>query len=447
MGNTAIIVTVFTFLFTMILIFWRPKGLNEAVPATIGAAIVILSGAVSFIDIIDIATKINGAALTIISSLVMALVLESVGFFQLVAIKLTQKANGSGIKLFLYTNLLCFLMTVFFNNDGSIIITTPIILLIVKRLHLKKHQKLPYLISGALIATASSAPIGVSNIVNLISLKIIKMDLYLQTAMMFVPSIIGLLFLLGMLFIVFYKDIPKKIPPTIYTYNIFDHPLKDGSYKTTMKVTMKQMSLILLFVFAVRISIFIASYFGIPEEVVSVTGSLILLTWRWYYLKIKPYDLLIKAPWHILIFAFSMYVIIYGLHNIGLTDLLVNQLKPYVVNDLLKSIFMMGGSLSLLSNMFNNHPALMIGTMTLTEMNINPIILKSAYLANIIGSDIGSLLLPIGTLATLLWMHILSKNHYKIKWSTYIKTTVIVIPPTVIFTLFALYYWISIFFY
>jgi arsenical pump membrane protein len=447
MGNTAIIVTVFTFLFTMILIFWRPKGLNEAVPATIGAAIVILSGAVSFIDIIDIATKINGAALTIISSLVMALVLESVGFFQLVAIKLTQKANGSGIKLFLYTNLLCFLMTVFFNNDGSIIITTPIILLIVKRLHLKKHQKLPYLISGALIATASSAPIGVSNIVNLISLKIIKMDLYLQTAMMFVPSIIGLLFLLGMLFIVFYKDIPKKIPPTIYTYNIFDHPLKDGSYKTTMKVTMKQMSLILLFVFAVRISIFIASYFGIPEEVVSVTGSLILLTWRWYYLKIKPYDLLIKAPWHILIFAFSMYVIIYGLHNIGLTDLLVNQLKPYVVNDLLKSIFMMGGSLSLLSNMFNNHPALMIGTMTLTEMNINPIILKSAYLANIIGSDIGSLLLPIGTLATLLWMHILSKNHYKIKWSTYIKTTVIVIPPTVIFSLFALYYWISILFY
>jgi arsenical pump membrane protein len=442
MDSTTMIMTVFAFLFTLMLIFWRPRGLNEAVPATIGAVIVILSGSVSFIDLIDITNKISGAALTIISSLVMALVLESVGFFQLVAIKLTQKANGSGIKLFLYTNLLCFLMTVFFNNDGSIIITTPILLLIVNRLHLKKHQKLPYLISGALIATASSAPIGVSNIVNLIALKIINMDLYLHTAMMFVPSMMGLLFLFTMLFIVFYKDIPKKIPATIYTYNIFDHPLKDSSYKKTIKITMKQMSLILLFVFIVRISLFIASYFGIPEEIVSITGSVMLLAWRWYYFKIKPYDLLIKAPWHILLFAFGMYVVIYGLHNTGLTTLLISQIKHYVVDDLFKSIFIMGGALSVLSNIFNNHPALMVGTIALTEMNLNPIILKSAYLANIIGSDIGSLLLPTGTLATLLWMHILKKNNYKISWSTYMKVTFIVIPPTVIFTLIALYYWV-----
>jgi arsenical pump membrane protein len=80
MGYTTMIMTVFAFLFTLMLIFWRPRGLNKAVPATIGAAIVILSGAVSFIDLIDITNKISGAALTIISSLVMALVLESVGF-------------------------------------------------------------------------------------------------------------------------------------------------------------------------------------------------------------------------------------------------------------------------------------------------------------------------------------------------------------------------------
>jgi arsenical pump membrane protein len=445
MVNTMTLMTIFAFFFTMILIYWRPKGLNEAIPSTIGAAIVIVSGAVSFSDLVDISTKVSGAALTIISTLVMALVLESIGFFHWIATILANRAKGSGIKLFWYTNLLCFLMTLFFNNDGSIIITTPILLLILNSFQLKKHQKLPYLISGALIATASSAPIGVSNIVNLIALKMINMDLYLQTAMMFVPSTLGLLFLLGMLFLVFHKDIPKKLPPIIIPidfHNAFNHPLKNRP----TKVSTKRMKFVLLFVLMVRISLFVASYIDIPVEIVAITGSLILLGWRWYYLKIKPRDLLLKAPWHIFVFAFSMYVVIYGLNNIGLTSYLIKILKPYVANNLFNSTLIMGGTLSFLSNIFNNHPALMIGTLTLTQMDLDATILKTVYLANIIGSDIGSLLLPIGTLATLLWMHILKKYKYKISWSTYMKITFIVIPPTVIFTLIALYYWVSTFF-
>src|SRR5574342_177806 len=116
-------------------------------------------------------------------------------------------------------------MNLFFNNDRNILITTPILIMILKHLGLKNHQKIPYLLSGALIATASSAPIGVSNIVNLIALKIIGMDLYLQTAMMFVPSTLGLLFLSFALFIVFYKDIPKQIPLYSYNHPLQQHPL------------------------------------------------------------------------------------------------------------------------------------------------------------------------------------------------------------------------------
>ena len=85
----------------------------------------------------------------------------------------------------------------------------------------------------------------------------------------------------------------------------------------------------------------------------------------------------------------------------------------------------------------------MIGTLTLTQMNLDPLTLKIAYLANVIGSDIGSLLLPIGTLASLIWMHILRKNKVKIHWKDYTRVTIVVIPPTVLFTLFILYYWVS----
>jgi arsenical pump membrane protein len=179
---------------------------------------------------------------------------------------------------------------------------------------------------------------------------------------------------------------------------------------------------------------------------VAVLGSLILLIWRWYHLRTNPIDILKKTPWHIFVFAFSMYVIIYGLHNVGLTELLVKVCEPIVNRGLFEASFIMGGLVSILSNLFNNHPALMVGTITLTEMGLDPITLKTIYLANIIGSDMGSLLLPIGTLASLIWMHILKENHIKVKWKDYLKVSLIVIPLTTIVTLFLLFYWVQLIF-
>lgn len=138
-----------------------------------------------------------------------------------------------------------------------------------------------------------------------------------------------------------------------------------------------------------------------------------------------------------------MYVLIYGLHNIGFTELLVSYFEPVVSGSLAHATFASGISTSVFSNLFNNHPALMISTFTLTEMTLNPSTTKIIYLANIIGSDIGSLLLPMGTLATLIWMHILKQHDESISWGEYIKTTIIIIPLTVLFTLTCLYFWIS----
>ena len=207
--DSTVWITILTFLVTLGFILWRPRGINEAIPATIGAIIVLLSGSVSLSDLGIITETISGAAITIMATIVMAIVLESFGFFNWVAEKLAEKAKGSGIRLFWYVNLLCFLMTLFFNNDGSILITTPILVMLLNNMGLKNHQKIPYLLSGGLIATASSAPIGVSNIVNLIALKIVHMDLCLHTAMMFVPATLGLLLLTWLLFLRFKKSYRK----------------------------------------------------------------------------------------------------------------------------------------------------------------------------------------------------------------------------------------------
>jgi arsenical pump membrane protein len=440
--------TIFVFLITMTVIFMRPRGLNEAWPASIGAGIILLTGLVSQADVADIISKIGGAAITIIATIVMAIILESFGFFHWAAARLANLAKGSGYRLYWYIQLLCFLMTLLFNNDGSILITTPILILLLKNLRLQPTQMIPYLLSGALTATASSAPIGVSNIVNLIALQIIDMTLYMHTAMMFVPATLGLLFMSWIMFLVVKRKLPKQLPDVsedveeVFFTKHFQQLKGSISVETKSKRT-KFMLKVLLFVFLMRCLLFVASFFAIPIEIVAVIGSVVLLIWRWYHLGTNPVDLLKKTPWHILIFAFSMYVIIYGLHNAGLTAMLVQVFQPIVSQGLLEASFIMGGLVSILSNFFNNHPALMIGTITLTEMHLDPITLKTIYLANIIGSDMGSLLLPIGTLASLIWMYILRQNDIKIRWKDYLCVSLIVIPPTTVVTLFLLFYWVQ----
>ncbi|WP_342044974.1 arsenic transporter [Bacillus sp. OTU530] len=446
-----IIISVLVFLMTTIVIFWRPRGMNEAWPAAVGATIILLTGVVSRADILDILQKIGGASITIISTIVMAVILESFGFFHWSAARLASAAKGSGYRLYWYIQLLCFLMTLLFNNDGSILITTPILILLLKNLQLKPHHQIPYLLTGALIATASSTPIGVSNIVNLIALKILHLTLYMQTAMMFIPTALGLLFMSWLMYILVKRKLPKRLPNSAYdieqmffTKNF--HPLKGHLVVETKRQRTKFMLKILLFVFLMRTSLFIASFFSIPIEFVAVLGSLILLIWRWYYLRTKPIDILKKTPWHIFIFAFSMYVLIYGLHNSGLTELLVKMCEPIVQQGLFEASFIMGGLISVLSNLFNNHPALLVGTIALTEMNLDSFTLQTMYLASIIGSDVGSLLLPIGTLASLIWMHILKQHRIKVKWKDYLSVSLIVIPITVIVMLFLLYNWLQLFF-
>ena len=349
--------------------------MNEAWPAAVGAGIILVTGIVSQEDILDIISKIGGASVTIMATIVMAVILESFGFFHWAAAKLARLSKGSGYRLYWNIQLLCFLMTLLFNNDGSILITTPILILLLKNIQLKPRQQIPYLLSGALIATASSAPIGVSNIVNLIALNIIDMSLWMHTAMMFVPATIGLLFMSYLMYRVVRNKLPKTLPDSIMdieeTFFIKNfHPLKTKITVETKRKRTQFMMKILLFVFVMRCLLFVASYVNVPIEIVAVLGSVVLLLWRWYHLRTNPVDILKKTPWHILIFAFSMYVIIYGLHNVGLTALLVQWCEPIVNQGLFQASFIMGGLVSLLSNLFNNHPALMIGTITLTEMGL-----------------------------------------------------------------------------
>jgi arsenical pump membrane protein len=453
MPDAIMILSFSIFALVTLFIIWRPFGIQEFLPATIGAVAFVALGIVSIPDLYSVLGIVSGASLTILSTIIMSIVLESVGFFRWAAFNIALKARGSGFVLFWYINLLCFLMTLFFNNDGSILITTPIILKTLSILNLRPHQKLPYLISGALIATGASAPIGVSNLANLIALKIVGLDLNSYAIMMFIPAMAGIAIIAFLLFLSFKNVIPRKIPlmPASSIQNLTEmyngpeskkkyHPLQYNPDNNPL-MNVKMFRICLSIVILVRISFFVLAPLNISTEWPAVIGAILLILISRRQQGVRIVHILKKTPWQILLFAFSVYVVIYGLHNSGLTTILVHHLENIVSENHFNAIFSMGFLLTIMSNICNNLPSVMIGTLALTEMNLDPSTLQISYLANIIGADIGSLILPMGTLASLIWMHILKEHGVPISWRKYIQTSIWIVPLGLIGSLICLYLW------
>lgn len=219
------------------------------------------------------------------------------------------------------------------------------------------------------------------------------------------------------------------------------HPLS-GVPQTPEPINWPLFRICIFLVIFIRGSYFVLPAFGISIEVIAIAGAIVLIAIRWISLKVGVLDVIKKAPWHILIFAFGMYVTVYALNNTGVPAFFVGVLGEAMRENLVNASFIAGILISVLSNVMNNLPSVMLGTLIISDMGMDLQTLQVSYISIIIGSDIGALLSPMGTLATLLWMFVLRKNGIDISWSRYFKVAVMVIPITFVVTLIALNLWL-----
>ncbi len=405
----------------MVLVIFQPRGLKIGTSTVIGATLAYVLGVVSFGDMIEVGSIVWDATLSFIGIIILSMVLDEIRFFEWCAIKMAKLSNGDGRKMFVYSLLLGAFVSALFANDGAALILTPILLSKMRLLQLNVKTIVAFLLAGGFISDSASLPFVFSNLTNIVTAGYFGIGFADYMLNMALPFVVSVFISILVLWVVLRRDIPKTVD--IGLLKEPDSVLKD---KPLFYFSWIFLALLLC-------GYFLGDAFHLPISVFALGGAIIFLLIASQRKAAKFYLTIKTAPWQVVWFSMGLYAVVYGLKNAGLT----NEIS-FVVGELVKlgepiAVLGVGFLAAGLSAVMNNMPTVMVMDIAL-KPHANELL---AY-ANIIGCNLGPKMTPFGSLATLLWLHVLDKKGIKIGFAEYSKFGILVTPPILLVVLLSL---------
>ncbi|WP_233978744.1 arsenic transporter [Pectobacterium versatile] len=414
------------FLLTLIFVIWQPRGLGIGWSASLGAVFALLSGVIHLSDIPVVWNIVWNATATFIAVIIISLLLDESGFFEWAALHVSRWGNGRGRLLFTWIVLLGAAVSALFANDGAALILTPIVIAMLLALGFSKGTTLAFVMAAGFIADTASLPLIVSNLVNIVSADFFSLGFTEYASVMVPVDIAAILATLVMLHLFFRKDIPA-------TYDVSRLKVPASAIKDQATFSAGWVVLILLLT-----GFFVLEPLGIPVSAIAAAGALILFAVAKKGHAINTSKVLRGAPWQIVIFSLGMYLVVYGLRNAGLTEYLSAILNQFAEEGVWTATLGTGFLAAFLSSVMNNMPTVLIGALSIEGSTASGVVKDAMIYANVIGCDLGPKITPIGSLATLLWLHVLSQKNMTISWGYYFRAGIVMTLPVLLVTLVAL---------
>jgi arsenical pump membrane protein len=391
----------------------RPHGMGLVVGAAGALGIALAGGAVVPGDLLAALSAQWRPFVTLLGIMVLTGAAEQLGLLARVASAIEPRTRGPVKNGFRITYLFSIVVAAALSNDAAILVLTPVVLGLIQKVYPKRHPRLLLPFAFAIFGAAGVAPLVISNPMNLIFAEHVGLDFNRYAQVMVPVAVAGWVVTYAVLAWHF-RDVLSDEKPAIGTWPGPPPPLAGGRL------------LVMALLAAVLLAYPAVSWFEGPIWMVAASGAAlaVLLAARE---GIGPVAVSRGIAWSLFPFLVCVFVLALGLERVGVVDALVG-----VYRDAPAPLATMGVISAAGSALLNNHPMSVINALAMDRL---PGAGEGRLFAALVGGDLGPRLLPMGSLAGLLWFDALRRHGVQVSVVDFVKVGALTAVPALVVSL------------
>jgi arsenical pump membrane protein len=396
----------------------RDLRFTPGISALIGVTVLLLSGLLNLDDLITSARIQWRPLLALTCIMVMTGVVKEVGAFDRLAQRIESRARStSTTTAFTLVFVASIITPSLLNNDAAILLLTPLVIALTRRLY-PNRPALVEAFAFVVFLAPGVAPFVISNPMNMIVAEFAHVS-FNAYAMVMVPISLAGALLTYLVLRIHFKPLLASVTASPTPVEIVPpHPAERPA---------------VILLLAVFFAYPIMAAVGGPIWIVSVSGALGCLAIARYFQVAPARKVLAHVSPDILVFLWGVFLVVVGLRHVGVVDRLTALYNAAPAGSL-RQLGTVGTIASLGSALVDNHPMSILNMMAIGDHGGS-----RPLLAALVGGDIGPRLLPIGSLAGLLWMDLLRRSGVEISIGKFIRLGTLVLLPTLTLSLLMLW--------
>jgi len=323
---------------------------------------------------------------------------EHLGLLERLAARIEPRTRGPVRHAFRLTFALAALVATVFSNDAAVLLLTPTVLALLRTVYPRRHPKFLVPFAFAIFAAAGVAPLVVSNPMNLIVADHLGLG-FNRYARVMIPVALASWASTYALLAWTFRDVLADDAPAL------------GAWPNARPSLSRAGRVVLVTVVATLVAYPTMAALRLPLWPVAVVGG-VGASVACLASGARPMTLVQGVAWPIFPFLVGVFVLALGLERIGVVAWLR---ELYARSD--HPVATIGAVSALGSALLNNHPMSVLNVFALEARRASDV---EAFAA-LVGGDLGPRLLPVGSLASLLWFDVLRKHDVEVRVATFVR--------------------------